>query len=203
MYRLVIQISLIFLGLLFAYIYFKPDKLHPQARSRNQSVVAMSRAGAHGGRVSTTQRPLRPPLSLFELMTLSLVAMLFVFYVFLILAKFAWWPLLTGFFPGCIAVGVAIQASFLSAHFWLNAMNYTVWRGLRQMRVSGSAGGGGGTADRDRRYRWYAAYAWGSPAAMVVVTLIMQVGIEKRSANADNAGFLLLLLLLLPLFLKE
>lgn len=157
------QISLIFLGLLFAYIYYKPKSLHPQGRIRNQSL-----AGVPGG----SSRAPKQTLSLFELMRLSLVAMLFFFYVFLIIGKFAN-HVLIDIYPLCICVGICIQFFFLSAHFWLNVMNFVVWNGFREIKLMGQSQGG--NRDRNKRFRMYAAYAWAVPLLMVIITLIMQV----------------------------
>ncbi len=97
-------ISLVFLGLLFAYIYFKPKSLHPQGRPRAASAAVPQSGGA--GRS-------KPPLTLFELMTLCLVAMLFLFYVFLIVAKLAQESLVRDYPSGCVAIGLLTQVKTL------------------------------------------------------------------------------------------
>ncbi len=95
-----------------------------------------------------------------------------------------------------------MQFFFLSAHFWLNAMNFNVWKGLREIKQIGGPVGGGGSSERNRKFRAYAAYAWVSPTLMLIVTLIMQVSRTPPAAvSMIVLLLLLLLLLLLPLLL--
>ncbi len=155
-------ISLVFLGLLFAYVCLKPKSLHPQASRAARTTLGSTPSAA-------VYR--KPPLSLFNLMTLCLVAMLFLFYLVLIVGKFSPLGAIQNTMPACVAVGILVQFFFLSAHFWLNAMNFKVWKGLRSMRVVEGPGAG---AD-PRTFCGYAAYAWLLPLTMSVVTLSLQL----------------------------
>ncbi len=72
-----------------------------------------------------------------------------------------------------------IQFFYLSAHFWLNAMNFTVWKGLRSMRLNegapGGGGGGGVPSYMSRAFLACAAYSWLVPLTMSAITLVLQV----------------------------
>ncbi len=94
---------MVFLGLLFAYIYVKPKHLHPAAASRTRGGSTVPSAGLGGGRK-------KPPLALFDLMTLCLVAALFFVYLVLVVGKFLPEGVLHESAPACVAVGILVQA---------------------------------------------------------------------------------------------
>ncbi len=101
------SISLIFLAALFVYLAF----LKPRQRFREQQLRRMQQRGLDVARLPPSAVASKPQIviGLFEAMTLSLVAMLFFFYFFLIVGKTAQKPLLLHFYPGCIANGLLLQ----------------------------------------------------------------------------------------------
>ncbi len=81
------------------------------------------------------------------------------------------------------------QYCYLSAIFWLHAMNFHVWRGLRSMRpdpdahLGGASSSGGRHGWKTKRFKRYAVYAWSGPTITIAITFLMQV------PNFFYAGF--------------
>ena len=120
---------------------------------------------------------------LFGVMTLCMVASLFLFYAVLTV------PNLLG--PGhvrqhpllCQIEGLAIQFFYVSALCWLNCMCLLIWKNFRRIRrlpEADSAGNGPGKRRRkcvllrDPRFFRYAAWAWGAPALLTAATALVQ-----------------------------
>ncbi|KAL0272487.1 UNVERIFIED_CONTAM: hypothetical protein PYX00_005433 [Menopon gallinae] len=70
----------------------------------------------------------------------------------------------------CIAFGYIIQYSFLASFFWLNVMCFDIW-----CAFSGVWALKGEKKSTDiKKYRIYSVYAWGIPAIISTITLVMQ-----------------------------
>jgi hypothetical protein len=167
---------MVFLILLFAYIYFKPRGLHPQtvAAAKVSRALPPAQAAAVAAKRSTFRASLtQPTLALFEVLTLGLVVTLFGFYLVLTVATLAGGDLVD-VSGACFAAGFLTQFFYLSAMCWLSVMNYSVWRGLRQMKMIAGAGGGRRKGWRHRRFKWYTAFALLCPLAVVLATVTAQ-----------------------------
>ena len=104
----------------------------------------------------------------FRCMLLSTISMLFIYYLFVSIAKMS-----SEITSICELVGFVIQYSQLSTFFWLSAIGFNVWNCFRKMEDPGRSQTRGKLGIYDKRYKWYALYAWGCPAFVSVVTLIM------------------------------
>lgn len=123
---------------------------------------------------------------LFGVMTLCLIAMLFVFYLVLIIAKFTGGTLVEDHRGACIAVGLLLQFFYLSAIFWLSAMSFDIWSTFRHMRRVPDSGGQQGW--KHKRFKWFALYSWGCPLLMVLVTIVMQFVEVDEDTNIVKPG---------------
>ena len=95
--------------------------------------------------------------------------MLFLYY----LARLsALWNVFLNYPPMCKFMGFVTQYSQMSATFWLNAIGFNVWNSFR--KFENSSLGGNKLGIFDRRFKWYALYAWGCPMICTIVTVIIQ-----------------------------
>ena len=95
--------------------------------------------------------------------------MLFLYY----LARLsALWNVFLNYPPMCKFMGFVTQYSQMSATFWLNAIGFNVWNSFR--KFENSSLGGNKLGIFDRRFKWYALYAWGCPMIVTFVTVLMQ-----------------------------
>ena len=108
-------------------------------------------------------------LFLFRCMLLSMISMLFIYYLFVSIAKMG--SKITSI---CELAGFVIQYSQMSTFFWLSAIGFNVWKSFRKMEDPSRSQTRGKLAIYDKRYKWYALYAWGLPSVVTLVTLIMQ-----------------------------
>jgi len=69
----------------------------------------------------------QPPLPVFDVALLSLVTMLFFFYSTLVIGKTVGEVIREMRIP-CVFLALALQYTYLSALFWLNVINFHVWR---------------------------------------------------------------------------
>ena len=111
---------------------------------------------------------------LFGLMTLSMIAMLFGFYVCILI------PLVGGLAHvhehpwECQTVGFLIQFFYLSSMCWLNSMCFDIWSGFRHFRAPSVTFRNSEIHKRYTKYKWYCLWSWGCPTIVVLVTLTMQ-----------------------------
>ena len=117
---------------------------------------------------------------LFGAMELSVIINLFIYNITVTIAKL-WQPSSYNQYPNsCFIVGIAIQFSYLSVMFWLNAMSFDVWSTFRHMKATRMVGRASslkrGKLDGFKvpKYIWYSFYGWGIPAFVMIVTLVMQ-----------------------------
>ena len=107
-------------------------------------------------------------------MIMSFISVLFIFNLFITIAKWyrqkdqenLWFRHLIGFI---------IQYSKMSAFFWLSALSHNVWNSFRKIRPPII------NLQRtielgifNKKYKWYALYAWGCPMIVTFVTILMQ-----------------------------
>ena len=72
----------------------------------------------------------------------------------------------------CQFSGFIIHYSLLVSFFWLNTMSFDIWRTLRKLK-------GYGTVlqrmhQRRRRFIRYSLYAWGTPAIILLVSVLVR-----------------------------
>ena len=71
----------------------------------------------------------------------------------------------------CQFSGFMIHYSFLVSFFWLNTMSFDIWRTFCQLRGYGSMLQR--IHQRRRRFCWYSLYAWGTPALILLVSVVV------------------------------
>ncbi|KAL0272485.1 UNVERIFIED_CONTAM: hypothetical protein PYX00_005432 [Menopon gallinae] len=84
----------------------------------------------------------------------------------------------------CIILGLVRQFSFLSSFFWLNVMCFDLWWSL-----SSWSGFKAHSTDKEKKkFLMYSACAWGCPAAIVIVTVIMEFSQTPESIIKPGIG---------------
>ena len=105
---------------------------------------------------------------------LSAIFMLFIFYLFTCLIKFAN-PENLDF--GCEVSGLIIQYSYMSATLWLASMSFFMWKSFRRMAPARTGMPAQATwGSQHPHFKWYALFSWGLPLIMTIVTLVLQHG---------------------------
>jgi len=109
---------------------------------------------------------------IFGWMKMSTVASLFFAYLWLLTIMLSG-PSLFDYTLLCPLLGFLMQYCFLAAFFWMSAMAIEVWSTFKQLR---------GSTDTDirlrtqhRRFVYYNLYAWGGPAIISLVTIIIHL----------------------------
>lgn len=115
---------------------------------------------------------------------LSTIVMLFLYYLSLAFAKKIDFHKVM---PMCEFIGLLIQFSQMSAFFWLNSIGYHVWSSFRKFRDP-NQGCKVKLGIFDKRFKWYALYAWGFPLLISTVTLIMQKLPEDAIGSHPGIG---------------
>ena len=108
----------------------------------------------------------------FAFLTVTMICMLFPFYLLLIVLLLAGDARTASVF--CLVGGFALQFFFLSAVAWLNCMCFEVWRSLRRITAvsPSSTSSAAGCCCCSRSYAVYAAWAWGAPAGALAAALL-------------------------------
>jgi len=123
---------------------------------------------------------------IFGWMKMSTVASLFLAYLWLLIMMLSG-PALFDYAIMCPLLGFLMQYCFLAAFFWMSAMAIEVWSTFRQLR---------GSTDTDirlrtqhRRFVYYNLYAWGSPAIISLVTIIVHLLPRASTCHLITPGF--------------
>ena len=131
---------------------------------------------------------------LFGAMELSVIINLFVYNLTVTIAKL-WHPDSYNKYPNsCLAVGIAIQFSYLSVMFWLNAMSFDIWSTFKHMKAPRIVGRAGslrkGKLDGFKvpKYKWYSFYGWGIPSLVTIVTFVMQFLPKRYTQDYTTPG---------------
>ena len=122
---------------------------------------------------------------LFGWLMLSAIFMLFIFYLFTCLIKFAN-PDNLGF--GCEVSGLIIQYSYMSSILWLTSMSFFMWKSFRRITPANARTQPQVTLGcQHPHFKWYALFSWGLPLIMTTVTLILHkdVFIDGRNTHTD------------------
>ncbi|XP_012258961.2 G-protein coupled receptor Mth2-like isoform X1 [Athalia rosae] len=88
----------------------------------------------------------------------------------------------------CIALGFVIQFAFVACFFWLNTMSIEMWQLVKQYGEIGAAIREG-RPHHNRTFFYYSLWGWGFPAALIIVTIILDLSptipwtYVKRSGN--------------------
>ena len=72
---------------------------------------------------------------------------------------------------------------------WLNAMAFEMWSKFRRLRNISSKQALSSKNDigwNNPKYKWYAMYAWGCPAFISIVTILIQHLPEKQIQGMDG-----------------
>eukprot|EP00095_Tigriopus_kingsejongensis_P008791 snap_masked-scaffold120_size336265-processed-gene-2.2 protein:Tk08791 transcript:snap_masked-scaffold120_size336265-processed-gene-2.2-mRNA-1 annotation:"centrosomal protein of 97 kda" len=109
---------------------------------------------------------------LFGIMTLCMIGMLFLLYSFLVIPHFTGPSHVTEYPVLCQLEGIAIQFCYLSALFWLNCMCFMIWKNFRRIRRNTENEPKG---IRNPLFYKYALWAWGGPALLSTITLIIHL----------------------------
>ena len=104
----------------------------------------------------------------------------------------------------CYLVSVGVHFGFLAYFFWMNIVAFDIWNTFRS-KLRHTSGSG---MVNYRRFALYAVYAWGTPAVIVIVSVILDQ-ISGNHVRPDYAVLLcflnnrlgLFLLLVIPLVL--
>ena len=107
---------------------------------------------------------------LFGIMTLSMLAMLSGFFVFILVPHLAGPSHVRGSPVLCQLEGFFIQFFYLSSMCWLNSMCFDVWTTFRQLRKPKTSV----RSRLDPKFKWYALWSWGFPGFVVLFTVTMQ-----------------------------
>ena len=88
--------------------------------------------------------------------------------------------------PLCEFEALFLQFTRISSLFWLNAMAHAVWSSFKSIQaVARSRIRKLGIFDK--KFKWYALYAWGSPLVVSIVTIAIQnTTISPRDPEYDE-----------------
>ena len=82
----------------------------------------------------------------------------------------------------CITMGVIVHFSLLAAYFWMNVMSYDIWSTFSGDTAHASS------EELTVRFRWYSAYAWGTSAFLVLISLSVNFGTGQESILSPQYG---------------
>ena len=109
---------------------------------------------------------------LYECMQLCNIAMLALFYLTLIIINQTKSTDLPSYL--CEILGLVIQFSYMSALFWLSAMSYFVFNAFKGMTSNPKNLQKRKYGFNHPKFKFYALYAFGCPAVVSIVTIILQ-----------------------------
>ena len=85
--------------------------------------------------------------------------------------------------------GLIVQFTYLSVMMWLNAMAFEMWSKFRRLRNISSKqtlSSKNNIGWKNPKYKWYAMYAWGCPAFISIVTILIQHLPEKQTQGMNG-----------------
>ena len=77
----------------------------------------------------------------------------------------------------CQFLGLLYHYSYMSAFFWLSAMSHFIWKSFKGIRLKSFHKPKYGFTHR--KFKYYALYAFGCPALVSLVTIVMHYLPEK------------------------
>ena len=86
--------------------------------------------------------------------------------------------------------GLIVQFTYLSVMMWLNAMAFEMWSKFRRLRNISSKqtlSSKNNIGWKNPKYKWYAMYAWGCPAFISIVTILIQHLPEKQTQGMNGS----------------
>ena len=124
----------------------------------------------------------------FRCMIMSFIIMIYIFILFITIAK--WYqPNQEDMGWFCHFLGFVIQNSEMSAFFWLSALSHNVWNSFRKLKpVSQIKRPRIALGIYNKKYKWYALYAWGCPLIVTFVTVLMQYLPEEMTKDYYTPG---------------
>ena len=84
----------------------------------------------------------------------------------------------------CEFEALILQYTEISAIFWLNAMSHAVWSSFRSLQTVSRNFNSPKLGIFDKRFKWYALYAWGGPLIVSIVTIMIQ----RLTTNPETAN---------------
>ena len=86
----------------------------------------------------------------------------------------------------CEFEALFLQFTRISSIFWLNATGHAVWTSFRNLQVVSGLSNNKRLGIFDKKYKWYALYAWGCPFLVTIVTVAIQ---HARPNPYDDPDF--------------
>ena len=84
----------------------------------------------------------------------------------------------------CEFEALILQYTEISAIFWLNAMSHAVWLSFRSLQTVSRNFNAPKLGIFDKKFKWYALYAWGGPLVVSIVTIMIQ----RLTTNPETAN---------------
>lgn len=84
----------------------------------------------------------------------------------------------------CEFEALILQFTEISAIFWLNAMSHAVWSSFRSLQTVSRNFTTPKLGIFDKKFKWYALYAWGGPLVVSIVTILIQ----RLTTNPETAN---------------
>ena len=88
--------------------------------------------------------------------------------------------------------GLIVQFTHLSVMMWLNAMAFEMWSKFRRLRNISSKqtlSSKNNIGWKNPKCKWYVMYAWGCPAFISIVTILIQHLPEKQTQGMDGNNY--------------
>ena len=123
--------------------------------------------------------------SMFGYMKISFLISISSFFIFMTAMAYGGLSLILDHPLICRFIGYLTNFSFLASFFWLNTMSFDIWRTFSNMRAYGSMIHR--IRSKRRRIVQYTFYAWGLPALITLVSLIVDLSpIELNLPRPDH-----------------
>ena len=119
---------------------------------------------------------------------MSFISTMFIFNLFITIGK--WYkPKYEDIGWFCHFIAFVVQYSEMSAFLWLSALSHNVWNSFRKLKpAKQNLGKRSRLGIFDKKYKWYALYAWGCPFIVTFVTVIMQYLPEEFTKDYLTPG---------------
>ena len=105
---------------------------------------------------------------------MSFISIMVIFNLFITITK--WYkPKYEDIGGFCHFIAFAVQYSEMSVFLWLSALSHNIWSSFRKLKtVNRNLMQRSRLGIFNKKYKWYALYAWGSPMIITIVIVIMQ-----------------------------
>ena len=124
--------------------------------------------------------------SMFGYMKISFLVSISSFFIFMTAMAYGGLSLILDHPFICRFIGYLTNFSFLASFFWLNTMSFDIWRTFSNMRAYGSMIHR--IRSKRRRIVQYTFYAWGLPALITLVSLIVDLSPMEVSLPRPDHG---------------